>query len=54
MARVGPPVEDAPPSDVEVTEYPGEAANSPACAVDGSPASVAVPTRVQCAPSAES
>ena len=31
VARVGPPVEDEPPSDVVFTEYPGEAANSPAC-----------------------
>jgi len=54
VARVGPPVDDDPPIDAEITEYCGEAANSPACAVDGSPASVAVPTRVQCAPSAES
>ena len=47
-------MEDEPPSDVVFTEYPGEAANSPACVVDGSPASVAAPTLVQCAPSAES
>ena len=37
VARAGPPVEDAPPSDVEFAEYPGEAANSPACAVAGQP-----------------
>ena len=36
------------------TEYPGEAAKSPDCVVDGSPDSVAVPTMVQCAPSGES
>ena len=54
VARVGPPLEDPPPSDVVFTEYPGEAANNPACVVDGSPDSVAAPTRVQCAPSAES
>ena len=33
---------------------PGEVANSPACAVCGSPASRTVPTVVQCVPSAES
>ena len=34
VARVGPPVDDDPPNDAEITEYCGEAANSPACAVD--------------------
>ena len=32
---------------VEVTEYPGDAANRPACALAGRPASVAMPTSVQ-------
>src|SRR5579875_594501 len=54
VAKAGPPLADAVPSPFEVTVYPGEAANIPACATRGSPASVAVPTRVQCTPSAES
>ncbi len=54
MARALPPVDDALASPVVFTVYPGVAANSPAGAVVGSPASVAVPTSVQCVPSAES
>ncbi len=43
-----------PPKLSEIAWYAGEAANSPAWTVDGSPASVTVPTWVQCVPSAES
>src|SRR6266511_4010435 len=42
-----------PPNDWVVTEYSGEATNNPACTVDDSPARLAVPTLVQCAPSAD-
>ena len=39
---------------IRSTKYAGEAANSPAWTVAGSPGRVAVPTLVQCVPSAES
>jgi len=52
VAVLGPPLELASPS--EVCRNPGEVANRPTWALDGSPASVTVSTRVQCVPSAES
>src|SRR6202044_163001 len=54
VARAGPPVDDEPPSELDVTVYPGEAANSPARDTAGNPGSVARPTSDQCMPSAES
>ncbi len=55
VAWVGPKVPFSPPPKLVVSaRYAGEAANSPACTVDGSPARATVPTWVQCVPSAES
>ena len=50
-----PPAALDPLTDCEVDgAVPGEAANSPACTVAGSPARCTVPTLVQCVPSADS
>ena len=54
VAWLGLSCADCPPKDWDVIVCAGEAANSPACTVPGSPARWAVPTRVQCVPSAES
>src|SRR5215472_2146268 len=54
VAWAGPPWKLDPPNEFWVTVYAGEVANMPACTVAGSRASRAVPTFVQCTPSAES
>jgi hypothetical protein len=52
VAALGPPLMLA--SLAEVCRYGGDVANKPTWAVAGRPVRVAVPTRVQCVPSAES
>ena len=54
VAWLGSPIVLAPPIRWVVTSYSGEATNRPASTVDGSPASCAVPTWVQFAPSVDS
>src|SRR5580693_9092097 len=52
VAMLDPPVTLRPAPDA--CQYGGDVANRPPCIVDGSPVKVAVPTLVQCVPSAES